>query len=727
MQKPSFDSVEFEHDEKYAADNEGDRTDDDNIQSTQPSSQNVGRKPMKQHHPELEDLYLVDLISGKRMTASGEPMEVENDLLVGKMLFMSRTSDSDLKVKPERSEGSRTNDMRSDYFRGKQRRFELQFQVKFKKAPPSQLYFHCQLKDPIKLGVIQRAFVGATLSFIEKKNKGAFIHNVPGKEPKPGERDEGRYEHPHLTFAVEKAFDRIVMSKEGENLPVLGTEIIEDPDAVRRRKAGEPIEYNTEDTFTFALWSAYGDFTQWKCVNLPAIRPFSFDSLLMGQNFSMHLYYLGNTNGDTRHINAYQRRYVSFELNNARYCKISEARKNLALMEDADVQESMSLADQEDTFSDNGERVGDILSDSDSSGSDDEQLSFDDEQTGALEELGEGIYLKSGDIVVLREESGGRNQIDSSLTNGGGYATLQTETADTIIIEKIHPKRRKKGNFDKEQIKKSPLIRNGDTVAIKLIDTLESVNYLSVRNGWWLKWIKKLPKNSGLFTIHTNDIEDINGSSRTSSRRLGVETQSSYLRYGGTFYLKSKGSVLEVGVRVSNSAKFGGRVLGLYKNGSYYVTEFDRKAEDENRGSRRQMMMPLKLRVDLPVQSESFVEEDSSPALLTTPRHRPLTTLEEPIEDFRIDAPAWLEIMHRNKRQVYRAYAIRMTRHNACIPDSPGARIQSKCGSVDEKSLVSFLRFRTGKELTPLLRLGLISERNSCGQGENGYVSSETV
>jgi hypothetical protein len=736
---------EFGQDDKYNADNDSDNSEDfDNVQEVQtsvPTSNERNIKPPAQNHPELEDLYLMDLIRGERIHAN-DYYPVDNEFMSGKMIFMCRTSDADLKTEPDQTNGTPLNDTFSRYFRDKKRRFEIQFQVKFKKIPPSQLYFHCQLKEPIKLGMIQRAFVGATLNFVEKKNKGAFTYNVPGKEPKPEELSEGKHEHPHLTFAVEKAFDRIVRTKEGDRIPDLGAEIFEDPEALKRRQTGgEPIQYNTEDTFTFALWSAYADFTKWKIVNLPAIRPFSLKSVILDQDFSMHVFYLEGTNGDTRHLDCYQRRFLSFELNNAKYCKVSEARKKWmkkysSQVEDVVVQEILSHPEQRrlDTFSsddEDGDAAEDnIMSDSDAFGSEDgdsdvDHLPYDDDvETQAVEELGEGMYLKSGDSIILREATTGRNEVQSSLTNGGGYATLQMEAAATVIIEKVRPKLRRKANIEDQEVHQSSLIRNGDKLVVKLIDTL-GTSYLSVHKGWWLKWVRRFPKSSGLFTIHTNDIEDIK--SETSLRRSGVETQSSYLRLGGTFHLRSGVSGLEVGVRVSNSAKFGGRVLGLYRSGSYYVTELDQEAkktvDGNNIPSKRQMMMPLKLRVDLPVPPDSVAKDDSPQKPWMVSRARPLMGLQKNIEEFRIDAPAWLETMHRSKRQVVRVYAIRMTRHNTMSLESPAAEGTSPLAEEDQS--VPLMRLRTGKDLTPLLRLGLTSETKFINQADSKAYSRD--
>ena len=72
--------------------------------------------------------------------------------------------------------------------------------------------------------------------------------------------------------------NRVVATPPGQIPPQLGTEIVEDPDSIKRRKKGMRLQYNTTDTYTFSLWSQYVDFLDWRCLNLPGIRPFSITS-----------------------------------------------------------------------------------------------------------------------------------------------------------------------------------------------------------------------------------------------------------------------------------------------------------------------------------------------------------------------------------------------------------------------------------------------------------------
>jgi hypothetical protein len=46
--------------------------------------------------------------------------------------------------------------------------FEFQFQGEFKKLPTSQVYIGVSFKRPVSMGIVQRAVVGAGLSWVKK-------------------------------------------------------------------------------------------------------------------------------------------------------------------------------------------------------------------------------------------------------------------------------------------------------------------------------------------------------------------------------------------------------------------------------------------------------------------------------------------------------------------------------------------------------------------------------
>ena len=220
----------------------------------------------KMPHPELEALHLVDCASTRRIVPNSKVFVVDNDLFHGKLFAMIRTSDADAdpdSTTPQTMAMTTTETTTlfgptqqavSDYLRPKQRRFEFQFQLKFKKIPPGPLFLACEVDEPIKMGMVQRAFVGACLNFVKKMNKG-FHSCLTGQDgASPDDIRAGRYEKTHIAFLVDSSMDALVTTKPGEPLPRLGEAIQEDPNSLRYRKRGGRIKWNTEDIYTMGLW-----------------------------------------------------------------------------------------------------------------------------------------------------------------------------------------------------------------------------------------------------------------------------------------------------------------------------------------------------------------------------------------------------------------------------------------------------------------------------------------
>lgn len=281
---------------------------------------------LPQHHPELEDFYVVDKVTDQRVLPNSEPLFIDNELFSGYAVCMVRTSDAD-KDSKNAVQGSRQNTKVSDHFRSKKRRFEMQLQIKFKKVPESQLYFGTELDEPIGLSFIQRAFVGATMNFVKKRNPG-FHYNITGAvNVSDSDMEAGKYEKAHMMFTWESSFDVILVTKPNEIPPQLGGPINEDPKSAKARFAGiSKVKYNTEDTYTLAIWSAYVDFVQWKCVNLPAIRPFDLNSVMDNQAFSLSLFVLKS--GNENHQQSNIQKYLSYEFGHTRKTKPGRSYSN---------------------------------------------------------------------------------------------------------------------------------------------------------------------------------------------------------------------------------------------------------------------------------------------------------------------------------------------------------------------------------------------------------------
>jgi hypothetical protein len=371
----------------------------------------------------------------------------------------------------------------------------------------------------------------------------------------------------------------------------------------------------------------------------------------------------------------------------------------------------------------------------------------EEEDVAAAEELGEGMYIKSGDKIVLREahnEEADDPEINRHgfVTNGGGFVVLQSEGRSTVIIEKA--KSQKKAGSSRGL---SKLIRSGDTVLFKRVvresnDEVKEVKYLSIHRGWWLKWVTQMPRHNGYFTIHTHENEAELGS---SNRSLSTETQSKYLTLGGSFWLQHRRwSRYEVGISVDDSARYGGKLLGLFKSGTSSITiEADCPDDDEDhRGDtefdasevpmkgKTTWMRPLMLCAHEVNPTRVTVETPpmiGDAATLLMQNYASVSNFIDSdivdidsevieVDEIKLDVPAWIEMMHRSKRTRQRAYVVRAIQNQVVqgkeneIIDNPA----EKSPSVEEErktektpQTVSFVRLRTGQDLAVILRLGL--------------------
>jgi hypothetical protein len=186
-------------------------------------------------------------ITGERITPSvSEPFHLSSELLEMDMMAMIRIPHVD---NPSITPATPANVKVMACMTGKQRRFEFQYELQLKKVPTGkQVYFASELEAPIKMGIIQRAFVGAAMAFVKTTNNN-FHYSIQGSKKSP----DCKHEKPHMSSLVEDASNRFVFTEPGETIPKLGGVIEEDDESIKRRKKA-PIAWNANDTFTMALW-----------------------------------------------------------------------------------------------------------------------------------------------------------------------------------------------------------------------------------------------------------------------------------------------------------------------------------------------------------------------------------------------------------------------------------------------------------------------------------------
>jgi hypothetical protein len=277
-------------------------------------------------HPSLKSLTIRDADADTCIPANTEPIRISNEWFEMDMVVMLRTPNVD---DDSAETGSTWNKRVADYFRPKQRRFEFQYQVKLKKKPENkELFYAIQWEKPVKMGLMTRAFVAACLAFLKRTRP--TVHCSVNGSNETG--DDGDFEKPHLANFIEVGLDRVVITKPGETPPELGGDLPEDLDHYKQRKAGKiKIDFNTEDTYTFALWNANVDWIDWKVVGIPAFKSFDLKSVLGNQSLSILLYMLDKDRGNHHHFQKDIQTIVHLEMSSIHQLDEKEKHKHRIL------------------------------------------------------------------------------------------------------------------------------------------------------------------------------------------------------------------------------------------------------------------------------------------------------------------------------------------------------------------------------------------------------------
>jgi hypothetical protein len=248
-------------------------------------------------HPALKQMCVMDCQSRTRIIPNGPPTMISNECFEGQVMLLVRTPDVDERQEdPFVQMGDEQNRI-SQYFKGKKRRFEFQFQIKLKKVPEGPLFLGCELEHAIKVGTLTKGLVGLLLAMVRRINPGFHYSWGPDLGSKHNKANAAAmakddYEKTHLSFPVEASMDRIVITKANETPPTLGHELFETAESVkRRRKTGAgSVDWNLDDTYTMCLWSAYCDWIKWKSINVPGVSPFSLSRVTGTQTIYLSVY-----------------------------------------------------------------------------------------------------------------------------------------------------------------------------------------------------------------------------------------------------------------------------------------------------------------------------------------------------------------------------------------------------------------------------------------------------
>jgi hypothetical protein len=176
----------------------------------------------RQQPNHLENLYLM-MGPRKRVYPNNVAVDIDTELFSGKMLLMFRTPDL------EDCDNQPSDDPIGTFFRGKQRRFQFQWQFKLKEVPNGEVCFCAELGESIVMGVIQRVLTVTALRFVKEMNPG-FSYRLSDSHDLPS----------YLSFPVSTSMDRFIATKSGQSdLPELRKDIVENRKSMEQRKKGK--------------------------------------------------------------------------------------------------------------------------------------------------------------------------------------------------------------------------------------------------------------------------------------------------------------------------------------------------------------------------------------------------------------------------------------------------------------------------------------------------------
>lgn len=222
-----------------------------------------------------------------------QSVDFENDMFVGKLLFLLKTPDMPSKWSP--------------LFAGRRRLFWVQMQGKFKIMPSGPVYMGGEICEEMTLGVISRTFCKLLLRAIKSLVHG--IHFSFGKLS-----TSGMVEFPHIVFPLHSAVDQFKVTKMGDAPPTLGQEDFgETPnERAERREAGDYFKYNTQDTYSFQFHSYFIDFYHWQVVNVPGMPEMNLKSFW--RNLPLRLVAYQDKRNAKHHYQSENAYYFEFQL-----------------------------------------------------------------------------------------------------------------------------------------------------------------------------------------------------------------------------------------------------------------------------------------------------------------------------------------------------------------------------------------------------------------------------
>lgn len=208
-------------------------------------------------------------------------------------------------------------------FAGKNRRFELQFQLTFTEEPRGIIYVGGEVPQKMQLGLITKGLCKAILGILNRLS--STIHAGFGKKM----HSNTERELPHIAFPLWSAATRMIITRAGDTLPKLGEEIVESSEHHRARikqSTNKPGDLKKGDTVTFSISSMYLDIVRWKTANLGALN--DIDLSMFWDTMPLHLVLYDLLGYESKqhkeHSNRTKWYFFAFGIENTVYLRESE-------------------------------------------------------------------------------------------------------------------------------------------------------------------------------------------------------------------------------------------------------------------------------------------------------------------------------------------------------------------------------------------------------------------
>jgi hypothetical protein len=234
---------------------------------------------------------------------SREAVLVETDLFVGRMLMIVRPID------PEQDDPY----WNEKIFSKRKRRVVFQLQGKFKRAPTGTVYAGGEISHQMRLGLVAKGICGILLKLV--KSVAPDTHYSFG--------DNGDKERPHIVIPAWSFFERLVVTKPGEEPPELGQEFVEAVESVAARKnAKSKAHWNTDDTYSMSFFSMYIDLVKWQVVQVPVTSDIDLKTF-WGNSFLRIVLYENTTPlKDGRHLQKDNTYFFAIEVRLQLWCLV---------------------------------------------------------------------------------------------------------------------------------------------------------------------------------------------------------------------------------------------------------------------------------------------------------------------------------------------------------------------------------------------------------------------